>query len=466
MSYNSRGRHAGGTSQLRNRIFAQHAFTFAVIALVTAICPFAARAESSAIQETLPLDVQVDLLMTELSDLLKKDDNQGIVELIPRIRALEIEIPDSLNFLEASALFKTGRALEARDRLLAYLANTGREGKYYQQATELLLKVKEKAEAEERARKAELEREEERKRQAALKALVLRTREAQRYLDQLGFPIKETGELDEDTREAIAVYQVRNNLTVNAEVTDELMKKLKSSVPDTHNCDALTRYSHGPDSWDLPLGQIASNVAIPTCNEALRQYPDAIRFQVEYARALVAAERTEDAMNAIDHAARLGYPEASMLVGRMHEAGLLSEKGRPDYANALRWYRMAADKAYPEAQRRIGHFYLEGLGVKRDYDAAVVWFQKTADQGYAPGQVDLGLLYSEGKGVNRDYTAALSWFTKAARAGYPLGQFYLGDAYERGKGVQKDKDTAISWYTKAGEQGHEESLERAKKLGG
>ena len=308
---------------MRERTFSRYALASALLSLFLLACPASSLGESSTIADTLPIDVQVDLLMTELSNLLKKDDNQGIVELIPKIRALEIEIPDSLNFLEASALFKTGRALEARDRLLAYLANTGREGKYYQQASDLLLKVKEQAEAEERARKAEIEREEERKRQAAQKALVLRTREAQRYLYELGFPLKESGDLDVETREAIAVYQVRHDLTVNAKVTDELMDKLKSSVPDKHNCDSLTYYSRGPATWDLPLDQIATAAAIPTCNEALRLYPDAIRFQVEYARALAAAQRTQDAMNAIERAARLGYPEASMLVGKLHELGYL-----------------------------------------------------------------------------------------------------------------------------------------------
>ena len=78
--------------------------------------PNQSSSESSAISSTLPIEVQVDLLMTELSNLLREDNNQGIIELIPRIRALDIQIPDSLNFLEARALFRTGKALAARDR--------------------------------------------------------------------------------------------------------------------------------------------------------------------------------------------------------------------------------------------------------------------------------------------------------------------------------------------------------------
>lgn len=410
--------------------------------------------------------MQVDLLMTELSSLLRVDDNQGIIELIPKIRALDIEIPDSLNFLEARALFRTGRALAARDRLLAYLANTGREGKYYQQASELLLKVKQEAAIQEQRQAMEIEAEEERKRQSALKAQILKTRESQRFLHAVGFPLEVTGELNKATREAIAVYQVRQDLQVNGLVTDELLSTLKAAVPDTHNCDALAAYSTGPDNWGIPISEIAANAAIPTCNDALRKYPDTVRFQIQYARALVAASRTEDAMNAIESAARLGYPAAETLIGMIHEAGLLSGKGKPDYVNAHRWYKFASDEGYPDAQQKMGFLYQKGLGVRRAEDVAVEWYHKAAAQGYAPAQVDLGLMFAAGRGVKRNYLTAIEWFTRAANVGYAAGQFYLGDMYEKGRGVKRDRSTAKSWYRKAGNQGHQEAIKRTKRLGG
>ena len=112
--------------------------------------PLSTKAETKTISDNLPLDVQVDLLMTELSRLLKIDDNEGIIELIPRVRALDIKIPDSLYFLEARALYRIGEALTARDRLVVYLASTGRNGRYYEQATELLLAVTVEADIQER----------------------------------------------------------------------------------------------------------------------------------------------------------------------------------------------------------------------------------------------------------------------------------------------------------------------------
>jgi len=97
----------------------------ATIALAAALHATPGHAQSSAIADNLSIDLQVELLMTELTNLLKVDDNRRVVELIPKIRALDVAIPDSLYFLEARALYRTGNALDSRDRLIVYLAKTG-----------------------------------------------------------------------------------------------------------------------------------------------------------------------------------------------------------------------------------------------------------------------------------------------------------------------------------------------------
>ncbi|MCB1645430.1 MAG: SEL1-like repeat protein [Pseudomonadales bacterium] len=426
----------------------------------------AAHAESAAIAENLPLDVQVDLLMTELSRLLKVDDNQGIIELIPRIRSLDIEIPDSLYFLEARALYRTGDALGARDRLVVYLANTGRDGRYYEQATELLLAVKAEAEVQERKLAEEERLRKERLAKSAEKARALRIREAQRYLHQLGFPLAvENGELNKPTREAIAVYQIRRDLGVNGEVTDETLESLKASVPSEHNCDALARYGRTDNEWSIAISSIAHQAAIPACNDALRKYPDVIRFHIQYARALLAADRNDDAMNAIEKAARLGYPAAETTIGWMHEEGRLSGNGKPDYENALRWYRLAAEKDYPEALRSIASLTERGLGgIRRSDEEAIELLTRAATLGYPPAQVELGLKYQAGRGVKRDYGVAMQWIGRAAELNYPDALLAMGEIYERGRGVKRDKTTARSWYVRAENQGHPEASEKLKRL--
>lgn len=55
-----------------------------------------------------------------------------------------------------------------------------------------------------------------------------------------------------------------------------------------------------------------------------------------------------------------------------------------NYATAYRLLRPLADQGNASAQARIGQMYREGSGVPRDYAEALKWFRKAADQGFAP----------------------------------------------------------------------------------
>ena len=406
--------------------------------------------------------------MTELSRLLKVDDNEGVIDLIPQIRSLDIEVPDSLYFLEARALERTGNALASRDRLVVYLANAGRDGRYYDQATQLLLKVRDAAEAQEAA-----QQEAERQRRMELaktaeKARSMKIREAQRLLYQVGYPAtKETGELDKTTRISLATYQIMKDLPVNGDITDEAYAMLQESVPESHACDEHAAYPQRPIEWGISISAMDEKSATTLCNEALRVYPDAIRFHIQYARALYASGRASDALAAVQKAADLGYPAAETLIGRMYLDGSLDERERPDEEAALEWFQKAAEEAYPDALIAIGRMHEAGDGgLRRDADAAVESYKKAADQGHPPAQVLLGMRYHEGLGVRRNYQTAFEYYTKAAESGYAMGEFMVGMAYERGRGVKRNRDSAKAWFRQAADKGHNGAKERLKRLGG
>ena len=78
---------------------------------------------------------------------------------------------------------------------------------------------------------------------------------------------------------------------------------------------------------------------------------------------------------------------------------------------------VSADMGVPAAQRFLGLAYLNGRAVKRDTAEAVSWFRKAAEQGYADAQTDLGLLYYAGEAVEADYAEAAKWLRKAAEQG-------------------------------------------------
>ncbi len=62
--------------------------------------------------------------------------------------------------------------------------------------------------------------------------------------------------------------------------------------------------------------------------------------------------------------------------------------------------------------------YRKGYGVKKDYAEAVSWFRKAAEQGNANAQNNLGWCYYNGKGVPKDRTKAIEWWKKAADFGH------------------------------------------------
>src|ERR1043166_6200072 len=96
--------------------------------------------------------------------------------------------------------------------------------------------------------------------------------------------------------------------------------------------------------------------------------------------------------------------------------------------------------------------YSDGQGVPKDPAQALAWFRKAADQMYPPAQFNMGMLYAQGSGVARDLEQAVAWFRQAAEAGLPQAQdalrqvagtglmsaqHALGMSYEKGWGSAK-----------------------------
>ena len=88
-----------------------------------------------------------------------------------------------------------------------------------------------------------------------------------------------------------------------------------------------------------------------------------------------------------------------------------------DAAEAVRWYRLAAEQGDASAQFNLGLAYDTGEGVPQDYAEAVRWYRLAAEQGHAIAQLNLGLMYSNGRGVPQDYVSAHMWLNLAAATG-------------------------------------------------
>ena len=102
----------------------------------------------------------------------------------------------------------------------------------------------------------------------------------------------------------------------------------------------------------------------------------------------------------------------------------------------------------PSRQSDLGFKYYNGDGVPKDDAEAVKWFRKAADQGYAVAQYNLGVMYADGDGVAENDAEAVKWFRLAADQGDAGAQYNLGHLYAYGLGVSRDIVTARDWWNK------------------
>ena len=88
-----------------------------------------------------------------------------------------------------------------------------------------------------------------------------------------------------------------------------------------------------------------------------------------------------------------------------------------DDAEAVRWFRLAAEQGDAEAQYNLGLIFVTGTDVPQDDTVAAKWFRLAADQGRYEAQFRLACMYEAGFGVPQDYVLAHMWFNLAVAVG-------------------------------------------------
>jgi TPR repeat protein len=147
--------------------------------------------------------------------------------------------------------------------------------------------------------------------------------------------------------------------------------------------------------------------------------------------------------------------------GGQYSLGVMYANGEgvpEDDAEAVRWYRMAADQGHAKAQYNLGLMYGTGEGVSEDDAEAVKWYRLAADQGVAFAQNNLGNMYFNGEGVLKNYAEAVKWYRLAADQGVAAAQYNLGNMYYRGQGVPVNYVTAYAWWNIASASGNESAI--------
>jgi TPR repeat protein len=131
------------------------------------------------------------------------------------------------------------------------------------------------------------------------------------------------------------------------------------------------------------------------------------------------------------------------------------------YAEAMKWYKRAAERGDAKGQTNLGTMYIEGKGIKKDYREGIKWLQIAAKQREPMSLYNLGVLND----LNKEYSEAIKWYKQAAEQGQSFGQNNLGVIHEEGKGTPKDINEAVRLYRLSAKQGNQDAKNNLKRLG-
>jgi len=134
-----------------------------------------------------------------------------------------------------------------------------------------------------------------------------------------------------------------------------------------------------------------------------------------------------------------------------------------DWAEAFKWFSLAAAAGMPTAQHNLAVMYERSRGTDQNLDEAAKWYAKAAEQGYPPSQYNLAVAYARGWGLPVDTLKAVEWFERAAER-IPQANIALAEIFEGGLGVPRDLARARSYYQLAETAGDQRAAQKLRQL--
>lgn len=129
------------------------------------------------------------------------------------------------------------------------------------------------------------------------------------------------------------------------------------------------------------------------------------------------------------------------------EDNALAEKefARGDLVVSMSLWRKAANAGYAPSQVWLGD-----IQDKAEEDAeAVEWYKKAADQGNAGGEYGLGQMYLKGEGITQDLALGRQYIERAANKNHVEAVKWMMTTYRQGgMGLPVDHVQADVWETK------------------
>lgn len=175
-----------------------------------------------------------------------------------------------------------------------------------------------------------------------------------------------------------------------------------------------------------------------------------------------------EAMKYYREAADSGNVDAMLAMGRLYHSS-------SNTSEAVKWYRLAADagnaeakKAIEELRRKLSPQEMYHKGRKeesaRNYDEALKWYRQAADAGDAESMYRIGELCADGHNAycyNFIGYNSGEWYYKAAEAGHVEAMCHIGVIYAD---EEQNYTESMKWFCKAAEAGHAYAMYRIGKL--
>jgi TPR repeat protein len=99
-------------------------------------------------------------------------------------------------------------------------------------------------------------------------------------------------------------------------------------------------------------------------------------------------------------------------------------------AEAIKWWRLAAEQGQAGAQHNLGYMYQSGTSVPQNDAEGVRLYRLAAKQGIARSQASLGMMYIGGRGVPQNTLRAYVWLSVAVAQGFEEARQQRENAYK------------------------------------
>lgn len=141
-----------------------------------------------------------------------------------------------------------------------------------------------------------------------------------------------------------------------------------------------------------------------------------------------------------------------------------NEYNNKRYESAFQIWKPLAESGNPFAQTYLCILYENAQGVTKDYAKAIYWCKLGAEKNISAALFSLGNFYTNGFGVEKNFKIAFDYYKKSAMLGSNKAQFSVGLSYFHGQGISKDLIQSLKWLRIAKDNGFEQAKDVSENI--